>query len=166
MTDRQELAVAAEQDLLVRDEAWETNRVDRRIPAERLGRGSGSPGRRILLRLVVEPTDAFERWVASQRGPALQPPAGLAADGAAVFAASACVGCHTVRGVSSGVVGPDLTHFGRRATVGAGLLPNTVDNVTGWILDPPRIKPGVKMPALGLTEAQARSIAVYLLSLK
>src|SRR5439155_1437335 len=53
VTDRQELAVAAEQDLLVRDEAWETNRVDRRIPAERLGRGSGSPGRRILLRLVV-----------------------------------------------------------------------------------------------------------------
>src|SRR6266699_2363670 len=39
----------------------------------------------MLLRLVVEPTDAFERWVASERGPALQPPAGLAADGAAVF---------------------------------------------------------------------------------
>jgi cytochrome c oxidase subunit II len=120
----------------------------------------------MLLRLVVEPTDAFERWAASERAAALEPPAGLAADGAAVFAASACVGCHTVRGVSSGVVGPDLTHFGGRATVGAGVLPNTVDNVTAWILDPSRIKPGAKMPALGLTEAQARSIAVYLLSLK
>jgi cytochrome c oxidase subunit 2 len=126
----------------------------------------GTSHANMLLRVVAEPTDAFERWVASERAPALQPPAGLAADGAAVFAASACVGCHTVRGVSSGVLGPDLTHFGRRATVGAGVLPNTVDNVTAWILDPPRIKPGATMPALGLTEAQARSIAIYLLSLK
>jgi cytochrome c oxidase subunit 2 len=126
----------------------------------------GTSHANMLLRLVVDPTDEFERWVASERAPALQPPAGLAADGAAVFAASACVGCHTVRGVSSGVVGPDLTHFGGRATVGAGVLPNTVDNVTAWIVDPPRIKPGAKMPPLGLTEAQARSIAVYLLSLK
>ena len=126
----------------------------------------GTSHANMLLRLVVESPDAFERWVASERAPAVQPQAGPAADGAAAFAASACVGCHTVRGVSRGVVGPDLTHFGRRATVGAGMLPNTVDNVTAWILDPPRIKPGVKMPALGLTEAQARSIAVYLLSLK
>jgi len=126
----------------------------------------GTSHANMLLRMVVEPADAFERWVVSERAPALQPQAGPAADGAAVFAASACVGCHTVRGVSTGVVGPDLTHFGRRATLGAGLLPNSVDNVTAWILDPPRIKPGVKMPALGLTEAQARAIAVYLLSLK
>jgi cytochrome c oxidase subunit 2 len=126
----------------------------------------GTSHANMLLRLVVEPAETFERWVAAERAPAAQPQAGPAADGAAVFAASACVGCHTVRGVSSGVIGPDLTHFGGRATLAAGLLPNTVDNVTAWILDPPRIKPGVKMPALGLTEAQARAIAVYLSSLK
>jgi cytochrome c oxidase subunit 2 len=126
----------------------------------------GTSHANMLLRVVVDPAEAFERWVAAERAPAVQPQAGPAADGATMFAASACVGCHTVRGVSSGVIGPDLTHFGRRATLGAGMLPNTVDNVTAWILDPPHIKPGVKMPALGLSEAQARSIAAYLLSLK
>ena len=126
----------------------------------------GTSHANMLVRLIVEPTDTFERWMASERAPAAQPQSGPAADGAALFAASACVGCHTVRGVSSGVIGPDLTHFGGRATLAAGMLPSTVDNVTAWILDPPRIKPGVKMPALGLSEAQARSIAAYLLSLK
>jgi len=126
----------------------------------------GTSHANMLVRLIVEPADTFERWMASERAPAAQPTSGPAADGAAVFAASACVGCHTVRGVSSGVIGPDLTHFGGRTTLAAGMLPNTADNVTAWILDPPRIKPGVKMPALGLSEAQARAIAAYLLSLK
>jgi cytochrome c oxidase subunit 2 len=118
------------------------------------------------LRVMVDAAEAFERWVASERAPAIQPPPGPAADGAAVFAASACVGCHTVRGVSAGVIGPDLTHFGRRTTLAAGLLPNTADILTAWIHDPQRLKPGAKMPALGLSEAQARAVATYLLSLK
>jgi cytochrome c oxidase subunit 2 len=118
------------------------------------------------LRVIVDAADAFERWVADERAPAIQPAAGPAADGAAIFAASACVGCHTVRGVSNGVLGPDLTHFGRRGTLGAGLLPNTPENLAAWIHDPQRLKPGAKMPALGLTEAQARSVAAYLLALR
>jgi cytochrome c oxidase subunit 2 len=118
------------------------------------------------LRVIVDAADAFERWVAAERAPALEPAAGPATDGAAIFAASACVGCHTVRGVSSGVLGPDLTHFGSRRTLGAGLLPNTPDNLAAWIRDPQRLKPGAKMPTLGLTEAQARAVAAYLLALR
>jgi cytochrome c oxidase subunit 2 len=118
------------------------------------------------LRVIVDPPAEFERWLAAERAPAVQPASGPAADGATVFAASACVGCHTVRGVSGGLVGPDLTHFGRRKTLGAGVLPNTAENLTAWILDPQRLKPGAKMPPLGLTEAQARSVAAYLLSLQ
>src|SRR5262249_37892975 len=114
------------------------------------------------LRVIVDPPDEFERWVEAERAPATPAPAGPATDGAAVFASSACVGCHAVRGVSAGVLGPDLTHFGRRRTLAAGLLPNTVDNVAAWIRDPQRLKPGAKMPALGLSEAQARAVATYL----
>jgi cytochrome c oxidase subunit 2 len=138
-------------------------------PGEYLGQCAefcGTSHANMGLRVIVDAPDAFERWVAREREPAAEPPAGPAADGAAVFAASACVGCHTVRGVSAGVLGPDLTHFGRRQTLGAGLLPNTLENLTAWILDPQRLKPGVKMPALGLSEAQARSVAAYLTSLK
>jgi cytochrome c oxidase subunit 2 len=138
-------------------------------PGEYLGQCAefcGTSHANMGLRVIVDAADAFERWLVAERAPAREPPAGPAADGAAVFAASACVGCHTVRGVSGGLLGPDLTHFGGRRTLAAGMLPNTVDNITAWILDPQRVKPGAKMPALGLSPAQARAIATYLASLK
>jgi cytochrome c oxidase subunit 2 len=68
--------------------------------------------------------------------------------------------------VSAGVLGPDLTHFGSRATLGAGILPNTLDNLTAWLRDPGALKPAVKMPNLGLSEPEARALATYLLALK
>ena len=117
------------------------------------------------MRVVVLAPDAFERWVASERSPAAEP-SGAAADGKAIFARSACVGCHTIRGVSAGTIAPDLTHFGRRRTLAAGILPNTPEHLIAWLLDPPAIKPGAKMPALGLTGAQAQAVATYLLGLK
>ena len=121
----------------------------------------------MLLRLVVEPTDAFERWVAAQRAPAVEPSSGsAAADGKALYARSACVGCHTIAGVSTGVLGPNLTHVGSRATIAAGSLPNTKATLTAWIRDAPALKPGAKMPPFGLGEADADAIAEYLLSLK
>jgi cytochrome c oxidase subunit 2 len=138
-------------------------------PGEYLGQCAefcGTAHANMGLRVIVDAADAFERWVATERAPAIRPAEGPAADGAAVFAASACVGCHTVRDVSGGVIGPDLTHFGRRRTLAAGLLPNTAENLTAWIRDPQRLKPGAKMPALGLSDAQAQSVASYLLSLK
>jgi cytochrome c oxidase subunit II len=138
-------------------------------PGEYLGQCAefcGTSHANMGLRVIVDAADAFERWVETERAPAAQPSAGAAAEGAAVFAANACVGCHSVRGVSAGMLGPDLTHFGGRRTLAAGLLPNTVDNVTAWILEPQRLKPGAKMPALGLSPAQARAVATYLTSLK
>src|SRR5438128_756062 len=112
----------------------------------------------VLLVIAIPPIQTIFRTP-----PAADP---AATEGAAVFAKSACVGCHTVRGVSAGVVGPDLTHFGSRRTVAAGLLPNTPANVLAWIQDPPAVKPGVKMPALGLSQDEARAVAGYLASLK
>jgi len=138
-------------------------------PGEYLGQCAefcGTSHANMGVRVIVDAADAFERWLDAERAPAIQPAAGPAADGAAVFASSACVGCHTVRGVSGGLLGPDLTHFGARRTLAAGMLPNTVDNLTAWIRDPQRLKPGAKMPALGLSEAQARAVATYLASLK
>ena len=117
------------------------------------------------LRVFVDTPEAFARWLAAQRATPAEP-AGLAAEGKALYARRACVGCHTIRGVSAGVLGPDLTTFGSRTTLGAGLLPNTIENVTAWIHDPGAIKPGVKMPPLGLTEPQARAIATYLTGLR
>jgi cytochrome c oxidase subunit 2 len=125
----------------------------------------GTSHANMRMRVIVLDHAAFDRWVAAQRAPAPEP-SGDAADGKTIFARSACVGCHTIRGLSAGVLGPDLTHFGSRKIFAGGMLPSDAENVTAWIVDPPKLKPGSKMPAVGLTTEQARSVAVYLLSLR
>ncbi|MBI3630427.1 MAG: cytochrome c oxidase subunit II [Candidatus Rokubacteria bacterium] len=136
-------------------------------PGEYLGQCAefcGISHANMRMRVIVHPRATWAAWVADQQ--AVPATAAAVADGAALFARSACVGCHTILGVSAGVIGPDLTHFGSRGTVAAGILPSTLDNVAAWVKDPQALKPGVKMPALGLTDEQARAVAAYLLSLK
>jgi cytochrome c oxidase subunit 2 len=114
--------------------------------------------------VVVHTAESWQAWVRSQQ--AVATVASDVAEGAAIYARSTCVGCHAIRGVSAGLIGPDLTHMGSRKTLAAGILPNTLENMTAWIRDPAAIKPGVKMPSLGLSEGEARAVAAYLLSLK
>jgi len=79
----------------------------------------------------------------------------------------ACGACHTVRGTNArGTVGPDLTHLMSRATIAAGILPNTPANLSGWIADPQRIKPGSKMPAIPLSGRDLTAVVSYLETLK
>ena len=54
-------------------------------------------------------------------------------------------------------VGPDLTHVGSRTTLAAGTLPNTVGHLAGWIVDPQKIKPGVRMPQNNLSPDDLRA---------
>jgi cytochrome c oxidase subunit 2 len=125
----------------------------------------GTSHANMAFRVIVDTPGDFERWLVSQRAPG-GGPAGRAAQGETIYSGRACVGCHTVRGVSAGVLGPELTHFGSRTMLGAGLFPNTAAHVAAWVRDPAAMKPGVKMPAVGLTEPQARAVAAYLGSLR
>jgi cytochrome c oxidase subunit II len=125
----------------------------------------GTSHANMKLRVMVDTPEDFDRWVQAQLAPPAEP-SGLAAEGQTFYTTHACVGCHTIRGVSAGVVGPDLTHFGSRTTFGAGLLPNGPQTLAAWLKDPQAVKPGAKMPNLGLTDDQTRAVAAYLLSLK
>jgi cytochrome c oxidase subunit 2 len=118
------------------------------------------------MRVTVHAPDRFDAWVNAQRAPAVEPSGEPANVGRAIFARSACVGCHTIRGISAGTLGPDLTHFGSRATLAAGMLPNTPENVVKWVRDAPAIKPGVKMPPFTFTDGEAQALAAYLTALK
>src|SRR3989449_6841981 len=109
------------------------------------------------MRVIVDAPEAFAGWVAAQRVTPPEP-SGRAAEGKALFTSRACVACHTIRGVSAGVLGPDLTTFGSRQTLAAGVLPNTPATVAAWVTNPGALKPGVKMPALGLTVDQAKAV--------
>lgn len=111
---------------------------------------------------------AFDEWLAQQAAPA-RPPAGeLAQRGQAKFLQQGCGACHRIAGTrATGVIGPDLTHLGSRATLGAGTLPMSRDNLRRWIAHTGAVKPGVLMPSYGmLDEATLTAIATYLAELQ
>ena len=78
-----------------------------------------------------------------------------------------CAACHAVRGLpAGGILGPNLSHFGSRTTIGAGILANTPDNLADWIGHTQTIKPGSKMPALDLPDDQLAAVTAFLEGLK
>jgi cytochrome c oxidase subunit II len=96
------------------------------------------------------------------------------ARGLQIYRTAPCIACHVVQGVSAGVIGPTLTHFGSRTSIGAGLFPNDARHLALWIKNSPAMKPGSKMPAFGKSasvpagydDQQLADLAAYLLSLK
>ena len=124
-----------------------------------------------LMRTIVfaDTQSQYDAWATAQRGPAVALSA-VAADGRDVFTARGCIGCHTIGGFDEavGVVGPNLTHFGSRTTIGANIMAQDAAgaNLAAWLRDPPGIKPGSKMPNLGLNDEQIASLTALLVGLK
>ncbi|MDX3910167.1 MAG: cytochrome c oxidase subunit II [Sphingobium sp.] len=87
-----------------------------------------------------------------------------AGEGAALFRSTGCAACHRIGGTAAnGTAGPDLTHVGSRRSLGAGILPNNLGTMMGWIGDSQSIKPGNRMPPYKTLSAnQLRELAVYL----
>ena len=77
-----------------------------------------------------------------------------------------CGACHVIPGINNanGLVGPPLMWWSRRTFVG-GEVPNKPDDLVRWIMSPKSIEPGTAMPALGLSEQEARDAAAYLYTL-
>jgi cytochrome c oxidase subunit 2 len=118
------------------------------------------------LEVIAEPVVDFERWVSRHQRPPSEPASELVARGQAVFMSSACAGCHTVRGTEArGRLGPDLTDFGGRRTIGAATVPNTRGYLTGWILNAQSLKPGSLMPPVALSSSELQALVAYLESL-
>jgi cytochrome c1 len=94
-------------------------------------------------------------------------PGGDSPAGAQLIESYHCGACHMIPGIkgADGLVGPPLILFARRTYVG-GEVPNTPANLVRWIMDPASIEPGTAMPALGLSEQQARDVAAYLYTLR
>src|SRR5712691_9339799 len=95
------------------------------------------------LQVLVDSDAAFQTWVDGQKtGPATPTKATLAEQGKTIYARSACIGCHVIQGVSPGVIGPNLTHVGSRATIAGGIFSSDSAHLTQWIADAPALKPG------------------------
>jgi cytochrome c oxidase subunit 2 len=125
----------------------------------------GTQHANMLLRVVVEPSGDFERWLDNERKEAVKDAGGDA--GRSAFLSESCVNCHRVRGTAArGGYAPDLTHLMSRQTLASGMVPNTPDNLRRWLADPQTIKPGCLMPAFGLTDRKRDDIVRYLLTLR
>ncbi len=118
--------------------------------------------------VIAEPEQAFQRWLAHQATPAIEPSDPFFQRGLDAFLREGCGACHAIRGTrAKGPHGPDLTHVGSRRSLAAGTLDNHVGTLAGWIADSQRIKPGNLMPSMNVFVGQElRAVAVYLESLK
>ena len=74
-----------------------------------------------------------------------------------------CGVCHVIPGIggSAGQVGPALDDYARRPYL-AGKFPNEPDRLVRWIVDAPSMAPRTAMPAVPMSEQEARDIAAYL----
>ena len=119
------------------------------------------------LLIVAESQQQYVAWIQGQHQPAPRPADAVLKQGEQVFLGSACVYCHTIRGtIATGQIGPDLTHIATRQTIGAGVLPNNVGNLSGWIVNSQTIKPGNQMPPMYLNGDDLNAVVAYLQSLK
>jgi cytochrome c oxidase subunit 2 len=145
---------------------------------------------RMGFEIHVDTPEEFERWVANQQvgsplinGGQVTPDTAPLPDSAAqatrlvrdslmtrgsqVFISGGCIGCHAMVGTPMagqvGVIGPNLSHVGSRATIAGAMLPNTDENLARWLHDPQAVKPGtlMKLPRK-LTEDEVQILVAYL----
>ena len=120
-----------------------------------------------ILVVAQEPAD-FDRWLANQRKPGVQPVAPEALLGQQAFLAGPCAMCHMVRGtLAGGRVAPDLTHIGSRKYIAANSFPNNNAYLEAWIAHAQSLKPGAEMPNITqYNGVQLRALVAYLRQLQ
>jgi cytochrome c oxidase subunit 2 len=128
----------------------------------------GAQHAHMILFVIAEPEEQFQKWLAAQRQPAVRPSSPSEARGKERFEQMACAFCHTVRGTPAfGSVGPDLTHLASRSTLAGGMLANNTANLHAWVTHAQSLKPGAQMPDMTqFTGEHLHEIVAYLQSLK
>lgn len=100
---------------------------------------------------------------AQQGDPLPQVRGGNAERGRAVLDRYQCGVCHVIPGIPAAVgrVGPSLEGYAQRPYL-AGKFPNQPESLVRWILDPPAMAPQTAMPAIAMSQQEARDAAAYL----
>jgi cytochrome c oxidase subunit II len=114
--------------------------------------------------VVAVSQSEFDAWLVAQTAEAP-----LAhSRGAVVFTSAGCGACHDIAGTdANGRMGPSLTHFASRRTLGAGLLPNDRETLRRWIEDADALKPAARMPSYErLNDADLEALTDYVETLQ
>lgn len=129
------------------------------------------------LKVFAHEKEDYDRWVSDQLEDAQPATGALAARGEQIFLngaerqrgdpVQACANCHAVKGTpAQGQVGPNLSNFAHRTTFAAGMFERTDENLQAWLDDPKALKPGARMPDLGLTRDEILQLVAYLNTLE
>lgn len=118
--------------------------------------------------VIADPPADFDRWLTRRSsGAGLTPGSEQASRGQVVFNRESCSGCHAVRGTpATATIGPDLSNFGEREAIGSLTVPNTPENLSRWITEPEKVKPGNLMPPTALSPDDLAAVVAYLEGLK
>ncbi len=117
--------------------------------------------------VYAQPLAQYRAWLANMSAPARTPATAAARAGEQEFMTSACSSCHRIAGTAAqGDIGPDLSHLETRSTLAAATIPNTPSELAAWIRNPQAIKPGDRMPDLGLSSKEVSSLVTYLETLR
>jgi len=115
----------------------------------------------------AQPPSQYRAWLADMASPARTPSTAAARTGEQVFMGAQCASCHRIAGTPAQAdVGPDLSHLATRSTLAALTIPNTPTQLAAWIRNPQAIKPGDRMPDLGLSSGQIAPLVAYLETLR
>lgn len=121
----------------------------------------------MALVVSVDSRADFLKWWKHQLQSAPPPRTALARAGYRFVTTRTCAMCHAIAGTdASARVGPDLTHVASRRSVAAGTLPMSAANLSAWVADPQKLKPGTRMPTVGLKPDEMRAVTAYLETLK
>jgi cytochrome c oxidase subunit II len=146
-----------------------------RLTAERPGiyRGQcaeycGGPHALMGLKVIAMPRDEYESWFGREAAPVTARSSDVEERGQALFMAAGCGSCHAVRGTdAAGAIGPDLTHFAARDSVGIDTMALTAENLAHFIRDGQHIKPGNRMPEFRIfSKTEETELVSYLMSLR
>jgi cytochrome c oxidase subunit 2 len=126
----------------------------------------GAQHAKMALVVDVDSYPDFIKWWQHQLQTAPKPTTPLALAGYNYVTSRNCSTCHAISGTpASATVGPDLTHLASRRTLAAS-MPMSQGNLYGWVADPQSIKPGTKMPTIGLEPNELHAVVAYLETLK
>jgi cytochrome c oxidase subunit 2 len=127
----------------------------------------GTQHAHMALVVVVQSYPDFIKWWDHQLQPSVAPRTPLQMAGYQYVTNGPCSACHNIGGTpASGTVAPDLTHLASRKSLAASTMPMTEGNLYGWVEDPQSLKPGVKMPTIGLEPDRLHAVVAYLETLK
>jgi len=117
----------------------------------------------MLIRVVAQTEEEFEKWAGQQQKAAVTPTDSVARAGARLFQHKACASCHAIRGTAAiSHMAPDLTHLASRKTILSGMLPLTDANLRHWLQKPQKIKPDANMPDFMLSPQEMNALTKYL----